>query len=248
MNMVAKTDRGRIRESNQDAYFVGEMPDGTAFAVVCDGMGGAAGGNIASSLAVQVISSKINASYRPNMRDSSICNMLESALSAANVEVYDLAQEKADLRGMGTTVVCAVIRGGQAFIAHAGDSRAYLFSADGLQQVTTDHSMVQDLLESGKITPDEAKHHPNKNIITRAIGVDSAIKIDFDQIDFSDGQVLLLCTDGLSNYVDNERWSAPSVTVSIMLMRIDWYSRPTKTAAVIILPLLPSAIKRSEQI
>jgi len=151
-----------------------------------------------------VISSKINASYHPNMRDSSICNMLESALSAANVEVYDLAQEKADLRGMGTTVVCAVIRGGQAFIAHAGDSRAYLFSADGLQQVTTDHSMVQDLLESGKITPDEAKHHPNKNIITRAIGVDSAIKIDFDQIDFSDGQVLLLCTDGLSNYVDND--------------------------------------------
>jgi len=204
LNMVAKTDRGRIRESNQDAYFVGEMPDGTAFAVVCDGMGGAAGGNIASSLAVQVISSKINASYHPNMRDSSICNMLESALSAANVEVYDLAQEKADLRGMGTTVVCAVIRGGQAFIAHAGDSRAYLFSADGLQQVTTDHSMVQDLVESGKITPDEAKHHPNKNIITRAIGVDSAIKIDFDQIDFSDGQVLLLCTDGLSNYVDND--------------------------------------------
>ena len=192
--MVAKTDRGRIRESNQDAYFVGEMPDGTAFAAVCDGMGGA-GGNIASSLAVQVISSKINASYHPNMRDSSICNMLESALSAANVEVYDLAQEKADLRGMGTTVVCAVIRGGQAFIAHAGDSRAYLFSADGLQQVTTDHSMVQDLLESGKITADEAKHHPNKNIITRAIGVDSAIKIDFDQIDFSDGQVLLLCMD-----------------------------------------------------
>ena len=150
--MVAKTDRGRIRESNQDAYFVGEMPDGTAFAVVCDGMGGAAGGNIASSLAVQVISSKINASYHPNMRDSSICNMLESALSAANVEVYDLAREKADLRGMGTTVVCAVIRGGQAFIAHAGDSRAYLFSADGLQQVTTDHSMVQDLLESGNYT------------------------------------------------------------------------------------------------
>ena len=95
--MVAKTDRGRIRESNQDAYFVGEMPDGMAFAVVCDGMGGAAGGNIASSLAVQVISSKINASYHPNMRDSSICNMLESALSAANVEVYDLAQEKAPL-------------------------------------------------------------------------------------------------------------------------------------------------------
>ena len=145
MKMWGITNTGLVRSENQDAYAVFEAGAFHA-AVVCDGMGGAAGGNIASSLAVQVISSKINASYHPNMRDSSICNMLESALSAANVEVYDLAREKADLRGMGTTVVCAVIRGGQAFIAHAGDSRAYLFSADGLQQVTTDHSMVPDRL------------------------------------------------------------------------------------------------------
>ena len=135
------------------------------------------------------------------------------------------------------------------FIAHAGDSRAYLFSADGLQQVTTDHSMVQDLVESGKITPDEAKHHPNKNIITRAIGVDSAVKIDFDQIDFSDGQVLLLCTDGLSNYVDNDEMVS-AISDGQYYAYADRLVQQAnkKTAAVIILPLLPSAIKRSEQI
>lgn len=204
LNIVAKTDRGRIRESNQDAYFVGELPDGTAFAVVCDGMGGAAGGNIASALAVQVISNKINASYHSKMRDGSIKNMLESALSAANIEVFDMAKEKPELRGMGTTVVCAVIKDEQAIIAHAGDSRAYVLNAQGLQQVTTDHSMVQDLLSNGRITADEARNHPNKNIITRAIGVDDEIEIDFDQIDFTDGEVLILCTDGLSNYVSDD--------------------------------------------
>lgn len=204
MNIVAKTDKGRIRESNQDAYFVGEMPDGTAFAVVCDGMGGAAGGNIASALAVQVISNKINASYHTKMRDASIKNMLDSALSAANIEVFDMASGNPELAGMGTTVVCAVIKDGQAIIAHAGDSRAYILSKSCFRQVTTDHSMVQDLLTNGKITADEAKHHPNKNIITRAIGVDKDIEIDFDQIDFYDDEVLILCTDGLSNYVSDE--------------------------------------------
>ncbi len=204
MNIVAKTDKGRIRESNQDAYFVGEMPDGTAFAVVCDGMGGAAGGNIASALAVQVISNKINASYHTKMGDASIRNMLDTALSAANVEVFDMANDKPELLGMGTTVVCAIIKDGQAFIAHAGDSRAYLLNDCGFTQVTTDHSVVQDLLNNGKITPEEAKNHPNKNIITRAIGVDKEIDVDFDQVDFSDGEVLLLCTDGLSNYVSDD--------------------------------------------
>jgi len=114
LKIVAKTDKGRVRDSNQDAYSVGEFPDEVAWAVVCDGMGGAAGGNIASALAVKVISDKINASYRENMRDSSIKNMLDSALVAANIEVYDMADTKPELHGMGTTVVCAVVRDGYA--------------------------------------------------------------------------------------------------------------------------------------
>lgn len=137
------------------------------------------------------------------MRDSSIKNMLDSALTAANIEVFDFAEAQPDLRGMGTTVVCAIVRDNQAYIAHAGDSRAYVINNGTIRQITTDHSMVQDLLTRGKITPEEAEHHPNKNIITRAVGVNKAIEIDFEQIDLDDDDTLLICTDGLSNYVSN---------------------------------------------
>lgn len=204
MRIVAKTDKGNVRDSNQDAYAVGEFSDEVVWSVVCDGMGGAAGGNIASALAVKVISDKINASYRNQMRDSSIKNMLDSALTAANIEVFDFAEAQPDLRGMGTTVVCAIVRDNQAYIAHAGDSRAYVINNGNIRQITTDHSMVQDLLLRGKITPEEAEHHPNKNIITRAVGVNKVIEIDFEQIDLEDDDTLLICTDGLSNYVSND--------------------------------------------
>ena len=204
MRIAAKTDKGNVRDSNQDAYAVGEFSDEVVWSVVCDGMGGAAGGNIASALAVKVISDKINASYREQMRDSSIKNMLDSALTAANIEVFDFAEAKPDLRGMGTTVVCAIVRDNQAYIAHAGDSRAYVINNGSIRQITTDHSMVQDLLSRGKITAEQAEHHPNKNIITRAVGVDKRIEIDFEQIDLNDDDTLLICTDGLSNYVSND--------------------------------------------
>ena len=204
MRIVAKTDKGHVRDSNQDAYAVGEFSDEVVWAVVCDGMGGAAGGNIASALAVKVISDKINVSYREQMRDSSIKNMLDSALNAASVEVFDMAESKQELKGMGTTVVCAIVKDGQAYIAHAGYSRAYILKNGEISQITTDHSMVQDLLDRGKITSEQALNHPNKNIITRAVGVDENIEIDFDQIDLDDDTTLLLCTDGLSNYVSNE--------------------------------------------
>lgn len=203
MKIVAKTDKGKVRASNQDAYAVGEFPDEVAWAVVCDGMGGAAGGNIASALAVKVISDKINASYREKMSPSSIKNMLDSALIAANLEVYDMADTKPELKGMGTTVVCAVVKNSCAYIAHAGDSRAYIFNKDNLSQVTTDHSFVQDLVNKGKITAEEAQNHPNKNLITRAIGVDKSIEIDFDEVEMDDDDVLIICTDGLSNYVSD---------------------------------------------
>lgn len=116
MRIVAKTDKGHVRNSNQDAYAVGEFSDEVVWAVVCDGMGGANGGNIASALAVKVISDRINVSYREQMRDSSIINMLDSALNAANVEVFDLAQSKTELNGMGTTVVCAIVKTGKCLL------------------------------------------------------------------------------------------------------------------------------------
>ena len=201
MKIVAKTDKGKIRESNQDAYAVGELPGEVAWAVVCDGMGGAAGGNIASALAVKVISDKITSCYNEKMRESSIKNLLDSAITAANIEVYDMADSHPELNGMGTTVVCTIVRQDTAYIAHAGDSRAYIAGKDEVNQITTDHSMVQDLVDRGKITAEEAEHHPNKNIITRAVGVDKRIDIDFDQFDLNENDTLILCTDGLSNCV-----------------------------------------------
>ena len=201
MKIVAKTDKGIVRDSNQDAYAVGELPGEVAWAVVCDGMGGAAGGNIASKLAVKVISDKITSCYNEKMRDSSIKNLLDSAITAANIEVYDMADAHYELRGMGTTVVCAIVRQDTAYIAHAGDSRAYIAGDSGVNQITTDHSVVQDMVDSGQITAEEAEHHPNKNLITRAVGIDKRIDIDFDQFDLSENDTLILCTDGLSNYV-----------------------------------------------
>ena len=204
MKIVAKTDKGLIRSSNQDAYAVGELPGEVAWAVVCDGMGGEAGGNIASALAVKVISEKITSAYNEKMRDASIKNLLDSAICAANIEVYDMAYSRPDLQGMGTTVVAVIVRDKTAFIAHAGDSRAYIVSGDTIQQITTDHSLVQNMVDRGEITAEQAQHHPKKNLITRAVGVEKRIDIDFSEIDLNDNETLILCTDGLSNFVTNK--------------------------------------------
>ena len=204
MKIVAKTDKGLVRESNQDAYAVGELPGEVAWAVVCDGMGGAAGGNIASALAVKVISDKITASYNEKMRSASIKNLLDSAITAANIEVYDMAYSRNDLNGMGTTVVAVIVRDAVAYIAYAGDSRAYTVKDYDVQQVTVDHSLVQNLVDRGEITKEQAEHHPNKNVITRAVGVDKRIDIDYSEVELENNETLILCTDGLSNYVTND--------------------------------------------
>lgn len=202
MKIVAKTDIGLKRESNQDSYAAGELPGAVAWAVVCDGMGGAAGGNFASSTAVKVISERITSSYRSGMSASSIRNMLTSAIAAANISVYDMSKSDPELTGMGTTVVVSIVADNVVYIAHAGDSRAYILSDGTLNQLTKDHSVVQEMIDHGTLTPDEAKVDPRKNIITRALGVDSELRIDFDIEDIGENDVLILCTDGLTNYVE----------------------------------------------
>ncbi len=203
MKIVAKTDIGNTRENNQDAYATGELPGGVAWAVVCDGMGGVAGGNVASTTAVKIIAEQIAGGYRPAMRGPSVHNLLESAIHAANISVYDLAKANPQLSGMGTTVVCALVIDSVAYIAHAGDSRAYVLKDGVLTQLTKDHSVVQEMVETGKITQTQAKVHPNKNLITRALGVHEEIRVDFDEKVLDDNAVLVLCTDGLSNYVED---------------------------------------------
>ncbi len=204
MKIVAKTDIGLVRTSNQDSYAAGELPGSVAWAVVCDGMGGAAGGNYASSMAVKIISERISSSYRQGMSEISIKNMLTSAILAANISVYEKGQADSDLTGMGTTVVVAIIANESVYIAHVGDSRAYILSDGKLNQLTKDHSFVQEMVDSGKLTPDEAKDDPRKNFITRALGVNDDVRVDFCQEFLSGDEILILCTDGLTNYVNSE--------------------------------------------
>ena len=203
MKIASKSDIGKVRSSNQDSYAAGEIFD-AGWAVVCDGMGGANGGNIASGIAVKTISDCVLNAYHSGMKSNSIIAMLESAITAANLNVYDEAQGKEELAGMGTTVVSAIFSGNSVVIAHAGDSRAYLINNGIISQVTRDHSVVQNMVEKGEITPDEAKNDPRKHVITRALGVSEDISIEFNEIDFPKGSYLLLCTDGLSNFVTGE--------------------------------------------
>ncbi len=204
MKIASKTDIGKVRNTNQDSYAAGEMLDGTAWAVVCDGMGGANGGNIASANAVKIISEYISSSYHEEMGSNSIKTLLQSALYGANVRLYDMSKTIESLNGMGTTVVSAIISNGIAHIAHAGDSRAYLIHEGKLSQITKDHSIVQSMVDKGQITPEEAKNHPNKNVITRALGVDEDIKIEYNELPFTPDDCILICTDGLTNFVSDE--------------------------------------------
>ena len=201
MRIVAKTDIGLKRVCNEDSYAAGELPGSVAWAGVCDGMGGATGGNIASSTAVKLISERISSGYHKGMTSNSIRNILISAITAANFSVFDISRENPELTGMGTTVVVAILVDGVACIAHAGDSRAYILSKSGLRQLTKDHSFVQEMVDNGSLTEDEAKIDPRKNIITRALGVDEDIRIDFCEEFLDEDDVLLICTDGLTNYV-----------------------------------------------
>ncbi|HZJ77449.1 MAG TPA: Stp1/IreP family PP2C-type Ser/Thr phosphatase [Clostridia bacterium] len=204
MKIVAKTDIGVVRDSNQDCYSIGELPGGVAWAVVCDGMGGALGGDVASSTAVKMISEKIASCYHDGMSSNSIKNILVSAIESTNTCLYDMSVANDSLAGMGTTVVAAIVTNDLACIAHAGDSRAYKVSSEAIIQLTKDHSVVQALVENGQITQDEAKVHPRKNIITRALGVDESIEIDFCEEPITDNDTILICTDGLTNYLETD--------------------------------------------
>ncbi len=204
MKIFGNTNIGLVRSSNQDSFITGEFESGTVWAVVCDGMGGASGGDIASKMAIELIAERIRGGYNDKMKSSSVANLLESAINFASIKIYDRTAVEENLKGMGTTVVAAIVRENEALISHAGDSRAYIIG-DKIRQVTTDHSIVQEMLDRGDITEEEAKHHPIKNYITRALGVKDRITVDFTSEELKENEKLLLCTDGLTNFVDNER-------------------------------------------
>ena len=198
------TDPGCVRSQNQDAYQMVQLDRGTVLCVVCDGMGGAKSGNVASSLAVDVFVEEIRRTWTSNMDDEKIDRMLEAAVKLTNFTVFDQAQQFEEFNGMGTTLVAALIRNRSATVVNVGDSRAYSVTRDGIRQLTVDHSLVQMMVQRGELTPEQAKTYPGKNFITRAIGTESVVECDLFRLDVERGDAIFLCTDGVTNIVDEQ--------------------------------------------
>ena len=198
------TDKGCVRKMNQDAYDIQQLDRNTLLCVVCDGMGGAKSGNIASSLAVDVFSQEIQRTWTPTMEWDKADQMMKSAVKLANFTVYDQARQFEEFEGMGTTLVAALIRGWKISLVNVGDSRAYRISQNGIRQITKDHSVVQMMVDRGELTPEAAKRYPGKNLITRAVGTESSVVCDVFRQELNRGDFLLLCSDGLSNLMDDQ--------------------------------------------
>ncbi len=198
------TDPGSVRKQNQDAYKIEQLDRNTLLCVVCDGMGGAKSGNIASALAAEVFVEEIRRSYKPLMDAEKADQMLRGAVKLANFTVFDQASQFEEFDGMGTTLVAALIRGKRATVINVGDSRAYHIDRRGIRQVTKDHSLVQLMVDRGELTPEVSKTYPGKNFITRAIGTESMVISDVFHLDVNRGDFLLLCSDGLSNVMDDQ--------------------------------------------
>jgi len=198
------TDPGCIRPQNQDAYQMEQLDRNTLLCVVCDGMGGAKSGNVASSLAVDVFTQEVRQSWTGDMDQERIDRMLLSAVKLANFTVYDQAQQFEEFTGMGTTLVAVLVHGKKATVVNVGDSRCYHVDSKGIRQLTVDHSVVQMMVARGEVSPEQARRYPGKNLITRAIGTEPVVLCDIFHRKVERGDCLLLCSDGLSNVIDEQ--------------------------------------------
>lgn len=201
MEVFSKSDIGLVRTSNQDDCRFGVFSPCCAWAVVCDGMGGANGGNIASAAAVDVISEQIQQLYDEKLSKEQLATLLTDIVQRANTRVFDMSISNPELEGMGTTCEFVFVKDRTVHVVHVGDSRTYAIRGGKIKQLTEDHSIVQEMVRRGEITPEEAMVHPNKNIITRALGIRPEVTIDYIEANFTYGDVLLICTDGLTNCV-----------------------------------------------
>ncbi|MBR6891238.1 MAG: Stp1/IreP family PP2C-type Ser/Thr phosphatase [Clostridia bacterium] len=194
MKVYAITDIGRMRPINEDSYYLPR--EGERFCAVADGMGGHNAGEVASAMAVDVFSRCMR-----QAEDVSEQALFDS-VAEANEAVFEVALENAGMSGMGTTFSALAEQGGVAYIAHVGDSRVYLVRDGAITRVTTDHTLVEEMVQKGMITPREARFHPRRNIITRALGTDPDVEIDLIRVDVRPGDVFFLCSDGMTNYVE----------------------------------------------
>lgn len=203
MEIASKTDVGVERKQNQDQVGVFYNQDQAAILLLCDGMGGHNAGDVASEMAIYHVGNAWESTE--NMTDANIISeWLTDQIQAANDHIFEKANQYHDLSGMGTTIVAAVPLEdlAQVVLAHVGDSRIYIHQADALKQITKDHSFVQELLDMDMITKEEAQVHPQKNIVTRAVGIAADVDVDINVVDFLVDETLLLCSDGLTDMVE----------------------------------------------
>ena len=203
MRIWSISDIGLVRHENQDACGTMLIGEYTA-AVVCDGMGGTDGGAVASRLAVATYREQLENLLRGHMTTEQLKEVSGFAIAAANAAIRDRAQEETSIQSMGTTLVSAIIRGEDVVVSNVGDSRAYLLSHAGIRQISKDHSLVESMVKQGNLTKEQAKKHPGRNLITRALGPEESVQDDEFDHKWKQGDFLLLFTDGLVNTVSDQ--------------------------------------------
>ena len=210
MKIWGMTDIGLVRRENQDAYAVRVSEDtGYTICVVCDGMGGPGGGRLASTMAVETFLEACQGNLRSGLEAQEVRQVADFAIAAANRAVYERSKTEPGLRGMGTTLVSVIAWEGQALVSNVGDSRAYLIRPEeGISRVTRDHSLVERLVEMGNITEEQARCHPDRNLITRALGPEEGALSDSYHLHMAAGDYLLLCTDGLVETATDQEMEA----------------------------------------
>jgi protein phosphatase len=201
----AKSDKGKVREMNQDYFYISNSLDEIQLYILADGMGGYNGGEIASSLAVETAKNYIKNNFKDIEKDKdSIIQLLGSSMEYANMVVYEKSKENPELQGMGTTLEICLIYNNKAYIGHIGDSRVYRIRKDFIRKLTQDHSYVQKLVREGTITKEEAAHHPQKNMLMKALGCNAFAEPDVMVKGFLKDDILIMCSDGLTNMVNQE--------------------------------------------
>lgn len=206
MTAYGISDRGCRRPTNQDAYALSvKDEEKVAILAVCDGMGGANAGNVASRFALDTFMERVQEKVSPDMSREAMERALRDASDAANETVFRLSTRQPEFAGMGTTLVAGIVVQDKTMLINIGDSRAYEIDAKNIIQLTEDHSYVNEMIRQGKLHAEAARSHPNRNLITRAVGVDPTVEGDIYEVDLREGETMLLCSDGLSSMVEDEQ-------------------------------------------
>lgn len=219
MKVFAKTNIGNVRPINEDAYYA--PTEAECFCAVADGMGGHNAGEVASAMAIVSFAERLRKCEAPNAED------MRQAVECANHEIFQRADTSVQLRGMGTTFTALCCNGSDVYIAHVGDSRVYLIRDGRISRITTDHSLVEEMIHEGLLTEAEARVHPKRNLITRAVGTMETVEVDTIHMKRLPGDIFFLCTDGLSEYVDSQE-----ILENALDAEIPWQEKPDKLIAL----------------